>query len=64
MRLDGVLTVLAGVYVTLLGFGVVAPAKDPEYTRRWLKNFGTFFKISGPLLILFGLVKLLIELLK
>jgi hypothetical protein len=64
MRLDGVLTVLAGVYFTLLGFGVVAPAKDPEYTRRWFKKFGTFFKISGPFLILFGLVKLLIGLLK
>ena len=64
MQLDGVLTALAGVYCTLLGFGVVAPAKDPEYTKRWLKKFGTFFKISGPFMILFGLVKLLIGLLK
>ena len=30
MQLEGLLAVLAGVYCTLLGFGVVAPAKDPR----------------------------------
>jgi len=64
MQLEGFLAVLAGVYCTLLGFGVVAPAKDPEYTKQWRKKFGTFMKISGPFMILFGFVKLLIGLLK
>ena len=64
MQLVGLLEVLAGVYVTLVGFGVVAPAKDPEYNKRWLKKFGTFMKISGPLIMLVGFVKLLIGLLK
>lgn len=38
--------------------------KTPEYTKQWRKKFGTFMKISGPFMILFGFVKLLIGLLK
>jgi hypothetical protein len=59
MNLEGIIPLLGGIYCTLLGFRVVAPGKNPERNELWLKKFGTFMKIGGPFLILFGLVELL-----
>ena len=59
MQLEGLIPLLGGIYCTLLGFGIVAPGKNPEGNELWLKKFGTFMRVGGPFLILFGLVRLL-----
>ena len=59
MQLEGLIPLLFGIYCTLIGFRIVAPGKNPELNEQWLKKFGPFMKISGPLLTLFGLVQFL-----
>lgn len=58
MNLEGIIPLLGGIYCTLLGFGVVAPGKNAEKNAQWLATFGTFMKIVGPLLIVFGTAEL------
>ena len=59
MNLDGIIPLLGGIYCTLLGFGIIAPGKNPEKNAQWLAKFGTFMKIGGPLLIVFGFLEFL-----
>jgi hypothetical protein len=59
MNFEGLIPLLGGIYCTLLGFRVVAPGKDPARNELWLKKFGTFSKIAGPFLVVFGLLEFL-----
>jgi hypothetical protein len=59
MNLESIISLLAGIYCTLVGFRIVAPGKNPERNEEWLRKFGTLMKIGGPLLILFGIAGLL-----
>lgn len=52
--------ILGGIYLTLMAYGVVPVfPKDPERAKLWHKKFGKLSKILGPLMIIWGIVKLL-----
>jgi hypothetical protein len=49
-----------GIVVTLVGFKIYNPFKqEPEKEELWYKKFGTFFKIGGIAMLIFGLIKTL-----
>lgn len=52
--IDGLLTLAAGVYVSLFGFGIVSASKDRKKSEEWLKKRGWFLKIAGPLIAAWG----------
>ena len=59
-RWDGLVPLLGGIYLTLLGLGILPrKPKDPEHLKRWRKKFGTMSKILGPLLTLSGACEVL-----
>ena len=53
--IDGLLTFAAGSYCALVGFGVVSPSKDKIKGEAWRKKWGGFMKISGALIMAFGI---------
>jgi len=53
--------VLIGILFTLIGFKIYNPFKgkdQPEKEELWYRKFGTFFMITGPLLVIFGIILL------
>ena len=56
--IDGLGSLAAGVYLSLIGFGAVAPTKDEAKLAK-LKRFSLFFKIAGPLITVWGLYNFL-----
>jgi len=52
--IDGLLSLAAGVYCSLVGFGVVSPSKDKIKGEAWRKKWGGFMKIAGPLIAVWG----------
>jgi hypothetical protein len=55
MNLEGLIPLLGGVYFLLVGLRVLRVSKNPEANELWLRKFGTWMKIIGPILIIFGL---------
>ncbi len=58
----GIGNIVIGIMMTLIGFKVYNPFKgknDPEKEEQWFKKFGTFFKIGGISILIWGLIKLL-----
>lgn len=54
--------IIAGFYMTLVGFKIYNPFKGknvPEKEEQWFKKFGTFFKIGGIILTILGIIQLL-----
>lgn len=58
MKLEGLIPLLGGVYCVLVAFRVVRVSKNPEANERWLQKYGTWLKILGLIVILFGLAEL------
>lgn len=59
-RLDGLIPILGGIYGLLLAQGVLPRnPKDPERMALWRRKFGGMMTVLAPLLILFGVAKLL-----
>ena len=61
----GIINIIAGIYVTLLGFKVLNPFKgknEPEKEALWYKKFEKFFIFGGILIIFCGFLILLLEL--
>ncbi len=56
---DIVLALGLGVWMTLLGFKVVAITGDPEKSAAWHRKWGLFMKIAGPLVFLWGAYNLI-----
>jgi len=52
--IDGVITLALGVWVTLIGFGVVSPSKDKKKGEEWRLKYGGFMKVAGMLIAAFG----------
>ena len=52
--IDGVLTSAAGVYVSLITFGVISPGKDKTKVATWRAKWGAFLKIAGPVTVAYG----------
>jgi len=58
-------TILLGVYITLIGFRVIsASKKQDEKYEEWLKKWGLFLKIGGPVLILAGILQIVMRVMK
>jgi hypothetical protein len=53
--IDGLISLLGGIYGTLLGLGVIKIQRDPENAAAYLKQYGIVLKILGPLVSLWGL---------
>ncbi len=58
MNLGGLIPLLGGVYCLLVAFRVVRVSKNPQANEQWLQKDGTWLKILGPIVILFGLAEL------
>lgn len=58
--MGGIGFIVVGIYITLVGFAKVAVSKNPEKNAEWLSKWGKFFRISGPCLIVIGILTLLI----
>ncbi len=56
--LDGLIPIVLGAYVYLMAIGKIPRhPKDPEKMELWRQKFGPMMKILGPLVILFGILK-------
>jgi hypothetical protein len=51
---DGLISLLGGLYVTLIAFGAVRASKDPAKEAAWRLKWVPFLKIAGPLIMVFG----------
>jgi hypothetical protein len=57
---SGLIPIAGGVYGLLLAYRVIPKnPKDPEKLELWHKKFGKMMKIVCPLVILWGIIKLL-----
>ncbi len=54
-----ILQILAGVYMILLGAGVLPVSKDPQAGKAWRRKYGVFVMAGGAIAAAFGIVKLL-----
>lgn len=60
ITLDGLIPILGGIFILLIVYRVVPrKPKDPEKMELWHRKFDKMMKVLGPLLIGFGLLKLL-----
>jgi len=57
---EGVLVLLLGVYTILIGYRVLGkkPGEEMKYDE-WYRRFGKIFKIGGPLIILFQVIRII-----
>jgi hypothetical protein len=53
--MDGILSLALGVWVTLIGFGRTSLSKDKVKAEAFMERWGSFFKVAGPLIVLWGL---------
>jgi hypothetical protein len=55
--IDSIIMFCVGLYGSAVGFGLLpAPIKDPIAGKQWLAQWGKFFKIGGPLLVVISLI--------
>jgi hypothetical protein len=57
---DSAIPFAAGLYCTLVGYGVVSASRSPESVKyqEWRKKYGTFMKWGGPLMMFFAIARL------
>jgi len=59
-RILGIIPIAGGVYGLLLAYRIVSlKRKDPQKDELWHKRFGTIMKMLSPIVIAFGILKLL-----
>jgi len=59
-KFNGLIPLLGGIYGLLIAFRILPRnPKDPEKMELWHKKFGKMMKILCPIIIIFGIVKLL-----
>lgn len=52
--------IFIGTFMTLIGFKIYNPVKkkfDKEKEEEWYNKFGTFFKIGGLIMVVFGIIQ-------
>ena len=58
--LSGLFTIVGGIYGMLMAFRIIPRnPKDPEKYELWYEKFGLILKICSPIVILFGIYRLL-----
>lgn len=59
-NIDALIPILGGIYGLLMARGILPRnPKDPEKMDLWRKKFGGMMTVLCPLIILFGIAKLL-----
>jgi hypothetical protein len=56
--IDALVSLAGGIYVCLIGFGIVSPSKNKEKAEIWRKKWGGFMRVAGPLIALWGVYQL------
>jgi hypothetical protein len=57
---DAGIPLLGGIYATLLGFRVIGkPKGEAPEVDAWHQRYASHLKILGPMVMIFGLVKLM-----
>jgi len=60
MNLGDLIPIAGGIYGLLMAYRIIPKnPKDPEKMELWHRKFGKMMKILCPLVILWGIVKLL-----
>ena len=53
--------IVFGAYFVLIGLEKVKVSKNPEKNAEWVKKYGAFFKIGGPIMIVIGIALLFLK---
>jgi Na+/melibiose symporter-like transporter len=53
--INGVLTLLGGLFISLVAYGVIPLPQDSPNARQTLQSWRTFMRIVGPLLTVWGI---------
>ena len=56
--MGGVGFIVVGILISLYGFGKIQASKSVEKNAEWLSKYGKFLKISGPTLVVLGIITL------
>ena len=57
--IDGVIPLAGGLYMSLIGFDVMRPSRaEPQKLAEWMRRWGTFMRIGGPLIAMFGVFQI------
>jgi hypothetical protein len=62
--IDGLILVILGAWCLLVGLGKVRVSKSPQAGAAWLQKWGLAFRIGGPVLVLAGLAKIVVGLVR
>ena len=57
--IQGIIGVVIGLAFFMIGFGKARVSKNPEANAAFVKKWGLFFKIAGPIIALVGIGMLL-----
>lgn len=57
--IQGIIGIIIGLAFLLIGLGKARVSKDPEANATFVKKYGLFFTIGGPIIALCGIVMLL-----
>ena len=56
--IQGIFGIAIGILFILIGLGKSRVSKDPEANAAFIKKWGKFFLISGPIVIAAGIIML------
>ncbi|MFC1745820.1 hypothetical protein ACFL35_17640 [Candidatus Riflebacteria bacterium] len=54
--LNNIFFIGLGIYCCLIAWEIVSVSKNEAKNKEWLTKYGIFFKISGPCLIVLGIL--------
>jgi hypothetical protein len=58
--IGGVLMIAVGAYFLFIGLGKARVSKNPEANAAFLKRWGLFFCVAGPILAIAGIATLFV----
>ena len=57
--IDGAIPLAGGLYMSLIGYDVVRLTRgDPQRLAAWMARWGTFMRLGGPLIAMFGVFQI------
>ncbi len=57
--IDGLISLVLGLWITLIGFKVTSLSDDQAKAEEFARKWGFLFKIAGPIIVLWGLYSLM-----